>query len=506
MRDIMATILPESLVAVEGGAGFAQEHNAARILVELNDELGAEDISYHCFCFDSYGLGRKIVSNNIYGLESDSPATRNGNTLICPLPEALTSTGELTVQIEAHMAVDGEAERIVKSGMFTLRFEPSITGQSSELEESCGLLPRLQAVLAGIEAVKSDVVLCSPAEFSALATKNPRMFYLVDGEEEPAEEIQVTGVTLNKSTAAIFTGSMETLAATITPVNAANTGIVWSSSDAAVATVSQMGLVTGITEGTSSITVTTIDGGFTAVCAVTVSAAVQSVAVTGIMLNNATMSLISGATETLTATVAPANASNIAVVWSSGNSVAATVNQAGVVTAISAGIATITATTADSGFTATCTVNVSAAAGLWQGTKTANGISVTISGSHITINGTKTTANSSLGSGYLTDNAVTLFAAPTAWHTFAAGTQLTMTVSNVSGSASCNAANAACALRKTDNTTLAGSAWGTPAGTFTYTCAVSAPVYGLMFYMQTGETAANFGFDLAFWVDGVRWL
>ena len=506
MRDILATILPDSLVTVEGSAGFVEEHNAARLIVELNDELGAQDISYHCFCFDICGLGRKIVSNNIYGLESDSPATRSGNTLVCPLPEALTATGELTVQIEAHKAVDGEAERIVKSGMFTVRFEPSITGFAGELEEACGLLGRLQAVLAGIETAKSDVVLCSPAHYSALAAKNPRMFYLVEGEEEPAEEIHVTGIALDKSTAAITPGGTVTLTATVIPADAANTGVVWRSSNAAAATVSWAGLVTGVAEGTADITAETADGGFTAVCAVTVSAAVQTVAVTGITLNKTAASVICGATETLTAAVVPANAADKAVVWSSSNSAVATVNQSGVVTGTGAGSATVTATTADGGFTASCTVTVSAAAGLWQGTKTADGITVTVSGNHITVNGTKNTADSTLGSGYLTDNAVALFAAPTAWQTFAAGTQLAMTVANVTGSANCNAANAACALRKTDNSTLACSTWGTPAGTFTYNCTASTPVYGLMFYMQTGETAVNFGFDLAFWVDGVRWI
>ena len=81
------------------------------------------------------------------------------------------------------------------------------------------------------------------------------------------------------------------------------------------------------------------------------------VKVTGVTLNKSTMSLVATAEETLTATVAPENATNKAVTWSTSNDkVAAVVN--GKVTAVAPGEAVITATTADGGFTATCKVTV----------------------------------------------------------------------------------------------------------------------------------------------------
>ena len=83
----------------------------------------------------------------------------------------------------------------------------------------------------------------------------------------------------------------------------------------------------------------------------------KPVAVTGVTLNKSTMSLVATAEETLTATVAPENATNKAVTWSTSNDkVAAVVN--GKVTAVAPGEAVITATTADGGFTATCKVTV----------------------------------------------------------------------------------------------------------------------------------------------------
>lgn len=81
------------------------------------------------------------------------------------------------------------------------------------------------------------------------------------------------------------------------------------------------------------------------------------VKVTGVTLNKSTMSLVATAEETLTATVAPENATNKAVTWSTSNDKVAAVAD-GKVTAVAPGEAVITATTADGGFTATCKVTV----------------------------------------------------------------------------------------------------------------------------------------------------
>lgn len=83
----------------------------------------------------------------------------------------------------------------------------------------------------------------------------------------------------------------------------------------------------------------------------------ETVAVTGITLNAASGTLALGATTTLTATVAPANATNKTVLWTTSNSSVAAVNN-GIVTAAGVGTATITATTQDGGFTATYALTV----------------------------------------------------------------------------------------------------------------------------------------------------
>ena len=89
---------------------------------------------------------------------------------------------------------------------------------------------------------------------------------------EEAPDIPVTGVTLNQTTLSLTEGKTATLTAIITPNNATNKNVTWSSDDEAVATVDEDGKVTAVSAGTATITVTTEDGGKTDTCKVTVTA------------------------------------------------------------------------------------------------------------------------------------------------------------------------------------------------------------------------------------------
>lgn len=173
----------------------------------------------------------------------------------------------------------------------------------------------------------------------------------------PAGPVAVTGVTLDKTSLSLEAGQTAQLTATVQPGNADNQAVTWSSSDNNVVSVDATGKITANTKGSATITVTTADGGKTATCTVTVTEPAAPVAVTGVTLNKNNTTIYTGRTETLTATIQPADATNKAVTWTSNNTGVATVNN-GVVTGVSVGSATITAKTADGGFTATCTVTV----------------------------------------------------------------------------------------------------------------------------------------------------
>lgn len=93
--------------------------------------------------------------------------------------------------------------------------------------------------------------------------------FVVRGGEE--EDVAVTGVALNKQSLTLAPTETETLVATISPADATDQSLRWRSSDSDVATVDANGKVTAAAEGTAVITVSTVDGGFTAQCTVTVS-------------------------------------------------------------------------------------------------------------------------------------------------------------------------------------------------------------------------------------------
>ncbi len=167
-------------------------------------------------------------------------------------------------------------------------------------------------------------------------------------------EVKVTGVSVSPATLSLVEGTSEQLRATVTPSDAADKSVSWTSSAAAVATVDNTGKVIAVKAGSATITVKTADGGKTATCAVTVTAKV--IPVTGISIDQgATAEVEEGNTITLTATVQPDNATDKTVTWTSSNKAIATVAD-GVVTGVAAGQAVITAKAGDK--EATCTVTV----------------------------------------------------------------------------------------------------------------------------------------------------
>jgi len=180
---------------------------------------------------------------------------------------------------------------------------------------------------------------------------------LVRGSEpNGGVNVPVTGVSVSPTTASVNKGSTTTLTATVTPTNATNKSVTWTSSNTTVATVSTSGVVTAVNAGSAVITVKTVDGAFTATSNVTVTNI--NIPVTGVSVTPATVSLAVGQASPLTATVTPSNATNKNVTWSSSQTSVATVSSSGVVTAVAAGSSTITATTVDGGFTATSVITV----------------------------------------------------------------------------------------------------------------------------------------------------
>ncbi len=153
----------------------------------------------------------------------------------------------------------------------------------------------------------------------------------------------VADIALNETEATLNEGQTVQLIATVTPGHAYNKKLAWSSSNEAVATVDQTGLVTAISQGSAIITATATDGSEVyASCQITVHKLVAD-----ITLNETEATLNEGQTVQLIATVSPELADNTTLIWNSSNDDVATVDQTGLVTAISQGSAIITATATD---------------------------------------------------------------------------------------------------------------------------------------------------------------
>lgn len=166
---------------------------------------------------------------------------------------------------------------------------------------------------------------------------------------QPAE-----GVFLNKTELKIQRGTSETLEATVQPATTNIKDLTWTSSAPEIASVDQTGKVTAHKLGEADITVTTVDGGHTAVCKVTV---IQKV--TGVTLDKESASLrIGEETLQLNAVVEPSDASDKSLFWISSEEGVASVSETGLVTPLAPGETVITATTVDGEFSATCTVTV----------------------------------------------------------------------------------------------------------------------------------------------------
>lgn len=177
--------------------------------------------------------------------------------------------------------------------------------------------------------------------------------------EQPGES-GLTGVSLDRYTLTLYAGEdAEQLTATLKPEGTEAT-IRWTSSNQTAATVSQDGKITPLSAGVTVVTAAA--GDYRASCIVTVRP--KRVRVTGIRFDEPTHTLMMGSTVTLQPIIAPDDATVKNLTWVSSDEQTATVSRTGIVTALSVGETTITATTVDGGYSAEIKIIVTAAAQL----------------------------------------------------------------------------------------------------------------------------------------------
>ena len=144
------------------------------------------------------------------------------------------------------------------------------------------------------------------------------------------------------STFSVHIGEEKTLEAKTLPLDYSDNQIVFESSDPTIAFVNEDGTVIGKAKGTCTITATSVDGGFTATCEVTVLQPVEAAT-----LETHGMEMKVGDNKDLYCNLQPATADNKAIVWQSSDEYIATVDNSGSVTALKAGTVYIRAISED---------------------------------------------------------------------------------------------------------------------------------------------------------------
>lgn len=162
--------------------------------------------------------------------------------------------------------------------------------------------------------------------------------------------VPVTDLSLSHATCKIGRGNSMYITASILPVDSSSE-LTWTSEDESIVTIDQSGLIKGVDMGTANIVA--MIGDIVKKCEVTVYQPVS-----GVSLNTQTKDMGLDETFQLIATIFPANATERAVIWSSSNDKIASVDESGLVHAVSVGTAEISVTTKDGGKIAVCNVVV----------------------------------------------------------------------------------------------------------------------------------------------------
>ena len=172
---------------------------------------------------------------------------------------------------------------------------------------------------------------------------------------ESAEK-KVVGISITPNKQTLGVGENMRIEYNIYPSDAKDKSVNWASSDTSVAIVDSNGNVTALKDGNAVITATTVDGGFSDNCVLTVSN--DEKRVTGVTVTPDNKTLDIGGSVRLTANIFPSDAKDTRVTWASSDTDVATVDSSGYVSAVSTGNAYITVTTVDGKYFATCRITV----------------------------------------------------------------------------------------------------------------------------------------------------
>ncbi len=279
------------------------------------------------------------------GFRSDSRLTVIPSTVV----ETISVTG-IVVSPESETVEEGSTLslgfQITPANATNKNLSWSSSDDSIATVDSNGLISALKIGEVTITAETED------GNFTAAAS--------IVVTEKPEELISVTRIYVTPQRVILEEGETAVISYRIWPSNATNKDVTWFSEDETIATVDENGEVTALSEGVVEIVALSVDGSFRSDSRLTVipSTVVETISVTGITINPESAAIESGSTFSLGFQIAPSNASNKEVTWSSSDETVATVNQNGVVSAIGEGVVFISVSSVDGDFGSSSTITV----------------------------------------------------------------------------------------------------------------------------------------------------
>ena len=367
-EEVKDLVIPNSVTSI-GDLAFYECSGLTSVTIPIS----VKSIGSTAFAYCS-GLTSVTIPNSVKSIGSSAFAHCSGLTSV-HIPNSVTSIGNgafedcyglTSVTIPNSVTSIGYLAFYECSGLTSVTIGNGVTSIGSYAFRDCSELLDVYCYAENVPSTESSAFDGSYPEYANLhvpaasieSYKTTKPWSSFGKIITLDAAILVESITLSRSSATMTEGETLNLTATVTPDDATDKSITWSSSNTNVASVDADGKVTAKAEGTATITATANDGsGVKASCEVTVEKKI--ILVNQITLSLTTATLTEGETITLTATVTPDDATDKSITWSSSNTNVASVDADGKVTAKAEGTTTITATANDgSGVKASCEVTV----------------------------------------------------------------------------------------------------------------------------------------------------
>ena len=130
MTDLLITMNSSGAFSLANECGRIEEYCAKRLKIKLNTDFLSSAIKYYTLSFEPFSLARKIITENIYVDADTTEGIYFSNGYIyCPIYDYIAVSPSVMVQIDGYETDEaGNVTTIIKSGIFTLEFAPSLTG------------------------------------------------------------------------------------------------------------------------------------------------------------------------------------------------------------------------------------------------------------------------------------------------------------------------------------------------------------------------------------------